>query len=95
MIEFDKYLAIMFITEKIVQIFFKFFIKIYLILCENLLIFSQIFLQIFFRKLFLQNFFGKKTFFKDFYFVKFFEKNIFLKNFKKNYCPKKINFTKY
>ena len=40
MIEFDKYLAIMFITEKIVQMVFKFFLKIYLlILCENLLIF--------------------------------------------------------
>ena len=36
MMEFDKYLAIIFITEKIVQIFFKSFLKIYLlILCEK------------------------------------------------------------
>jgi len=32
MIEFDKYLPIMFVTRKVMQIFFKLFIKIYLLL---------------------------------------------------------------
>ena len=79
MIEFGKYLAIMFKTRKIVQIFFKFFLRIYsLILCDNLLFFCNfsehffanyfswnLFAQIFVRKIFYNYF---RDFFRNFIF---------------------------